>query len=281
MGSEPRPVVVCGYNVENYLGEDQVAVGARRAKPKTEKQIAALVRVIREINPDVLGVCEMGSREQFAGFQARLNAVGLEYKYSEYVEGPDVDRHLALLSRFPIVARQSRPEVGFELEGVPQKVRRGFLDVTVEIRADYRLRLVGVHLKSKLAAPEGEALIRRQEAHLLRAHLEAILAAEPAVNLLCYGDFNDLKNEPLFQEISGVRGSSTYMADLWAKDAFGDRWTHYWRAADLYSRIDYFFVSPGLYPEVIREKSSVYRSSYWQEASDHRPVYATILPVER
>jgi endonuclease/exonuclease/phosphatase family metal-dependent hydrolase len=131
--------------------------------------------------------------------------------------------------------------------------------------------MVGVHLKSKLPVPDGEALIRRHEALKLREHLETIIAEDANVNLVAYGDFNDSKNEPMFQEVSGVRGSPTYMADLWAKDSLGDRWTHYWRAADIYSRFDYIFVSPALFREVVKAKSTVYRSPDWNEASDHRP----------
>jgi endonuclease/exonuclease/phosphatase family metal-dependent hydrolase len=278
----PEPVVICQYNVENYLDATPARPGqsyGTRAKP--EKQIEALVRIVTEIRPDILGVCEMGSVERFADFKRRLSAAGLEYSDSEYVAGPDEERHLALLSRYPIVARQSLVDIPFELNGQPQKVRRGFLDVTIELNSTYRLRMVGVHFKSKLPVPEGEALIRRHEAQKLREHIEKIVAAEPNVNLVAYGDFNDSKNEPMFQEVSGVRGTPTYMADLWAKDPLGDRWTHYWRTADIYSRFDYIFVSPALFREVVKTKSTVYRSADWNEASDHRPVYATIIPINK
>jgi endonuclease/exonuclease/phosphatase family metal-dependent hydrolase len=278
----PEPIVICQYNVENYLDAPPMRPGQKsvtRAKP--EKQIEALIRVINEIHPDILGVCEMGSIERFTDFKKRLTAAGLAYADSEYVAGPDEDRHLALVSRFPIVARQSLTNIPFELNGQPQKVRRGFLDVTIEVNPQYRLRMIGVHFKSKLAAPEGEALIRRHEAQKLRQHVEKIIAEDGNVNLVVYGDFNDSKNEPMFQEVSGVRGTPSYLADLWAKDSFGDRWTHYWRAADLYSRFDYIFVSPALFREVIKAKSTVYRSSQWNEASDHRPVFATIIPVNK
>ena len=193
------------------------------------------------------------------------------------------DRHLALVSRFPIVARHSATDVSFEVEGRQEKVRRGFLDVTVQVNSGYQLRLVGAHLKSKLPTPEGEALLRRYEAQKLRAHLEKIMADDPAVNLMCYGDFNDTKNEPMFSEITGVRGSANYMADLWAKDSFGDKWTYYWKVSDEYSRIDYLFASPALFKEVVRAKNRVYRSDAndWSDASDHRAVFTSIVPLNK
>ena len=68
------------------------------------------------------------------------------------------------------------------------------------------------------------------------------------------------------------------MAALPAKDDLGDSWTEYWGEADLYSRIDYIFVSPALHREIAPGSARVYRSAHWNDASDHRAVYATILP---
>jgi len=236
------------------------------------------VHVVKDIHPDILGVSEMGPRDAFEDFKTRVAQAGLGYSDFEYVDGPDPCRHVALLSRYPIISRQSMPDVPYDLNGVREKVKRGFLDVTVRIPPGYRLRLVGVHLKSKLTAPEGEELIRRNEAHILRAHIEKILAEDPSVNLLLYGDFNDTKNEPAIQEIMGVRHTPGYMADLWLKDGAGERWTEYWKAADIYSRIDYIFANARLFHQIDLAKCGVYRSEYWAEASDHRPVVATILP---
>jgi endonuclease/exonuclease/phosphatase family metal-dependent hydrolase len=98
---------------------------------------------------------------------------------------------------------------------------------------------------------------------------------------VCYGDFNDYKNEPMFSEVTGVRGTPGYMADLWARDSIGDKWTHYWRTADLYSRIDYIFVSQALFKEVVKSKSGIYRGDDWNVASDHRPVFASIIPEDQ
>ena len=85
----------------------------------------------------------------------------------------------------------------------------------------------------------------------------------------------------MFAAVSGVRGTATYLDDLPAKDDLGDRWTHYWKTADLYSRIDYLFVSAALAREVTPGSARVYRSEFWSEASDHRAVFATIIPVNR
>ena len=129
LAAEPKGIVVATYNLENYVGAGMPAEGGKsRGKPKTDKAIAAVIRIVKEINPDILGVCEMGSPERFEDFKKRLADEGLGYVASEYVQAADPDRHLALVSRFPIVARNSQPDVAFELNGQPEKVRRGFLD---------------------------------------------------------------------------------------------------------------------------------------------------------
>lgn len=272
-------VVIATYNVQNYVEEVSEGPRSLRSKAKSPEAVAALVRIIQEINPDVLGLCEMGSQEQFADFRAKLREAGLGYTASAWVEGADTVRHLALLSRFPIVAQDSRSDLRYLLNGVEERVQRGFLDVTVQINPEYRLRLLGAHLKSKLAAPEGESIMRRHEARLLRKHIDEILAADPEVNLLLFGDFNDQRNEPAIQEVMGTRGSAAYLADLPAQDAVGDRWTHYWKVADVYSRLDYLFASPALIREVVKEKTLIYRGANWLAASDHRPVYTSVRPV--
>ncbi len=275
-------IIFASYNLENYLGPEAAdAPGPRRARPKPEEAAAGVTRIVREIAPDILGVCEMGSPEQFVTFQARLLEVGLEYPESEYVQAIDPQRHLALLSRYPIVARHSQPNLTYELNGAPRKIERGILDVTIRITDSYDLRLVGVHLKSKLAVPEDEAVIRRHEAEQVRRYLDGILSADPETNLLLYGDFNDHRNEVPIQTIAGARGAARHLTELPAADSLGDRWTHYWRAADLYSRIDYLFAARGLVHEIAPGKTHIYRGPGWNEASDHRPISTAIIPVNR
>jgi len=279
---EPREIVFCSYNLENFSeGKLPDEISSQRTRPKTPEAIGSQIRIISEISPDILGVCEMGSPEMFERFRSALKDAGVDLPYAEYVVAGDEARHLALLSRYPIVQRESKTDLRFELNGREESVRRGILDVTVEVSAEYRLRCVGVHLKSRLPIPQGEALIRRFEAQKLRQHLDRIFATDPKANVICYGDFNAIRNEPLFQQVSGTRGTPGFLAELPCVDSAGDRWTHYWRAADQYSRIDFLFASPGLLPEVKVGASRIYRSDDWNTASDHRPVSTLIHPIEK
>ncbi len=274
-----KGVVFCAYNLRNWVGDDQQSPKGQHSKPKTEAEKEAVIQVLRDVQPDILGVCEMGSPAQFEDFLARVKPLGLVH--SEYLEAADTDRHLALVSRFPITARNSRGDVRFMLGGVEQRMRRGILDATIQITPGYQLRCVGVHLKSKLPSFEGESLVRRHESAKLRAHLDEILKTTPATNLFCFGDFNDTRDTPVFQEISGNRASAGFLEAVLAEDESGDRWTHYWPEADQYSRIDFIFASKGLAPELVRNSGRVNRSPSWNKASDHRAVSVRLLPVER
>jgi endonuclease/exonuclease/phosphatase family metal-dependent hydrolase len=265
------------WNLKNYLFTAAPAPegGMERSKPLREQQ--AVVSILLQIRPDVLGVCEMGSPADLAQLQAALKSKGLELPYAEHVTGDDPSRHVALLSRFPITARQPVTGLRYLLDQSEFPVQRGFLDVTVSITPAYALRLVGVHLKSRRDVPEGDqALMRRNEAHLLRQHVDRILAGAPLTNLLVYGDFNDTRDQPGVKAIKGLRGSPGLLTEIAAEDASGERWTYYYQEADEYSRIDFLLASPALLPEVQEAQSFLYGGKDWTKASDHRPVTTVI-----
>jgi endonuclease/exonuclease/phosphatase family metal-dependent hydrolase len=268
-----QEVVFASYNLENYFQASDFPDGTEKVS-KSAGAIEAEIRIIAEIKPDILGVCEMGPPGEFADFRARLKAAGLNYADAEYVAGPDPERHVAFLSKYPIVSRQSLTDAGFQMDGRIEKVRRGILDVTVNV-AGTKIRFMGVHLKSKLRDTwENEAELRRNEAHVLRSHVDEVLGADPAAKLVVYGDFNDTKNEAAVREVLGTRSSEGGLRDLWLKDSSEERWTEYWSEADVYSRIDYIMVTRNLYPAVDMARSYVYRSADWFKASDHRAVVA-------
>ncbi|HEY5743428.1 MAG TPA: endonuclease/exonuclease/phosphatase family protein, partial [Terrimicrobiaceae bacterium] len=122
---------------------------------------------------------------------------------------------------------------------------------------------------------------RAKEAASLRDHIDAILTAAPDTNLMLFGDLNDTKNEYPVRQLVGLKGASNYMTDIWLRDARGEHWTYYWKAADEYSRIDYLLVSPGLLKEVVVEKCGIDASAFWNQASDHRAIYAVVFAIDK
>lgn len=275
---EKGQITFCSYNLKNYLEMERSVSGARtEGVGKPEKEIAAVVKFIKEIKPDVLGVCEIGTEEQLKDLQSRLKALGLDLPNYETAHGGDVTRQLGLLSRFPIVARHSQSELKYQIGDQIFRVQRGFLDATVQVRKGFELRCVGVHLKSKRDIPEADQkLMRRNEAHLLRRHTEAILTEKPDTRLLLYGDFNEDKSEAAIVEIEGVTGMELSLHRINLKDSRGEAWTHYWEFQDMYSRFDYFFVSRPLEPYVDKRGSHIFDAPDFYSGSDHRPIVMKI-----
>lgn len=280
---QAREFVFVHYNLENYLRMSR-KVGKRMVPdaPKPEKEVAALVGAIKSLKPDILGVAEMGDQKMLADFQARLRKAGLDFPHLEWVRGEEGgERHLALLSKFPIVARDSQSDVPVDLDGRRFRMGRGILDVTVQVAPEYRLRLIGLHLKSKRAVPMyDQQKFRAKEAVVVRSHLDKILSADPGQNLLLFGDLNDTKNEFPIHEILGAPRSPTGLRDLSLRDRDGLTWTHFWDHADVYSRIDFLMANRGLWPEIQQSRSGIGNSRDTHDASDHRPIYTTIRARE-
>jgi endonuclease/exonuclease/phosphatase family metal-dependent hydrolase len=273
-----RQVTVCSYNLKNYLKMERFVKGVRMegvSKPESEKQ--AVVHSIVAIKPDILGICEIGSAEEVQDLQQRLKQAGLDLPNVEMAGGGDPTRRLALLTHLPIVARNSQAKLSYQIGQKIFPVSRGFLDATVQLRPGWELRCVGIHLKSKREVPEADqGLMRRNEAHLLRNHLEGILKDAPQTKVLCYGDFNEHAHEAPIVEIEGVPGMELSMRDVRLRDRHGLTWTHYWEFADVYSRFDYFFVSRELQSHVNHKESYIYDAEKFDEASDHRPIVVKI-----
>ena len=280
----PEPVTVVFYNLKNYLAMERRVDGEIvEDAPKPDKEIEALIEGIVEIQPDILGVCEIGDAAYLADFQARLKAVGIDLPNTELVTAASGhNRNLALLTRFPIAARNSRDDYSYLIGDQRLPFQRGVLDVTVAINPTYHLRYVGLHLKSKRDVPEADqALMRLNEARLARKHIDRIYESEPGANLLVTGDFNDLRIEPPVKTLQGGFGRQAHLTSLTLKDKYGFRWTHHWGFADSYSRFDFALYSEGLKPELDRDNCRIFHWDDWDTASDHRPLVLSIVPEDR
>ena len=276
-------VVVAGYNLKNYLRMNRRIKGeVVENAPKPEREIKAVLDLLLKVKPDILGLTEMGGEDDLVDLQKRLSEAGLDLPHRTLVDGADKNRHVALLSRFPIKSTDHKMNLDYPINGTRLPFRRGILDASIAVNEDYNIRLLGVHLKSKREVDEGDqALMRRNEAHLLRRHIDSLLRANPNENILVFGDFNENKHEAPIKAIRGSFGTDTYLYDIPVADEHGLHWTYHWSFADQYSRFDYLFVSKGLQPEVITRESYIASSPDWATASDHRPVVTTIRPVDR
>lgn len=277
----PRPAPgefsVMTFNLNQYALMDRDG-NADTLEPKPREEAEAIMAAIHDVSPDILAVEEMGDPAAWAEFKFSLRQAGLEYPNEEYLRRGRSELNMAVLSRFPIVERQSHTDDTYTIGPTQFPVMRGFIDITIEVNPQYRLHLMVAHLKSKVFHSFGQAEMRRNEARLLNNHVRDILKDNPEANLLVVGDFNDDPSSAALREIRAYKGE-TILNDLRPTDTVGDAWTHR-ENDDNYHRIDYMLASRGLLPEVVPDKCFAVRAAGLERASDHRPLVATFTAAE-
>jgi endonuclease/exonuclease/phosphatase family metal-dependent hydrolase len=260
--AEFTPFTFVTYNVKNWLVSYQ-------APEKTAESKAAIIKLLAGGKPDVIGLCEIGSENDVKEIQAMLKAAGVDLPHLHHTGGEDLVRHLAIISRFPILSTE-RP--GLRLLGLEQSMQRGILDATLDV-GGRPVRFIGLHLKSKRTVPDfDQAQIRIAEAQHARRHIDGILAADPAAALVAYGDFNDTTRSLSTRAINGTYRTPGYLSHVHVKDSRGETWTHHYAVEDSYTRIDFVTVSAALRRHVKKDKSRIIDDRDWATASDHRPV---------
>ena len=273
---------VATYNVENYL---DAPVPGRTAKSDAAK--AKVRETLLAVRADVVSLQEMGGTNALLELRGSLKTAGLDYPHWEHITGRDTNIHVAVLSRFPIVARRPHTDDSFLLNGRRFRVSRGFAEVDIRVTPEFQFTLLAAHLKSKRPVPEGEqAELREQEALLLREKIDARLKAYPEAPLVVLGDFNDTRDAKPIRAVIG-RGR-TALVDLRPEEATraapdaplqrlgaNVTWTYFYNREDAYSRFDYALANRALASRVVPEQTCVLALPWWREASDHRPVVAT------
>ena len=280
---------VATYNLNNYL---EAPAGARPAKSAESK--AKIRESLRSIDADVVALQEVGGINVLLELRASLKADGLDYIHWDFVAGWDTNIQVAILSRFPIVARRPHTNDSFLLFGRRFRVSRGFAEVDLQVTPQYVFTLITCHLKSRRPVPEAdEAELREQEAIILREKIETRFKTNPRVNLVVLGDLNDVKDSKSTRAVMG-RGR-TGLVDTRPAERNGDNappdnprydprnttWTHYYGVEDSYSRIDYILISSGMTREWVEKETFVLTMPNWGVGSDHRPLVATFLAEER
>ncbi len=268
---------VAAYNVENWV------LMERNKKPDQPKPAAAkqaVFEMLAKVRADVLGLEEVGTTNELAEIATGLAARGLDYPYREWIQGADENRHVALLSRFPITDRLSRTDYTYTLGTNVMRIQRGILDVGIKVNDRYSFRAIVVHLKSRRQVEEfDQAAARLGEARLLRSHIGKILKADHDRNLIVMGDFNDT---PESEPIKAILGEAPFaLTMLNPADNKGYFTTHFWRAKREWSRIDYLITSPGMAKEFVPDSARIGDFPMWETASDHRPIFARFFGEDR
>jgi endonuclease/exonuclease/phosphatase family metal-dependent hydrolase len=164
-----------------------------------------------------------------------------------------------------VVPHAELPTRGREL------VRRGVLEVVVALGAR-EVTLFLVHLKSRYTGDPADPFSAAQREGEAEAVRDLVLRRLPDPNtsrFVILGDCNDTPQSRPLRALAR-RGDTQIVTVLPVTDARGDGWTHYYRKEEVFSRVDYLMVSPGL--RLVVEKAWIHDSPAVRAASDHRPV---------
>ena len=281
---------IATYNVESYLDqptETRHVVKSTEAKAKVRESI-------RAANPDVLALEEMGTTNALLELRASLKADGQDFPFWDHIQSYDTNIHVAVLSKFPIVARRPHTNELFLLDGKRFQVKRGFAEVDIQCETNFTLTLLVAHLKSHLTTAEAdEAEERLSEAKVLRGLINARLTKNPTTKLVVVGDFNDTKDSATTKEIIGhgkLRLTDTRPAERNGDNAPGASpyseprnvaWTYFYGKPGTYARFDYILVSPSMQPYWLPADTYIPTIPNWGVGSDHRPIVASFMTEEK
>jgi endonuclease/exonuclease/phosphatase family metal-dependent hydrolase len=227
---------VMTWNIENLFRVTDE--GGPKTDAEYQQKLKSLAAVILQLDPDILGLQEIGS----AGALGDLgNLLQNRYPHLQLSEHPDPRGiRVGFLSKLEIKEHEEivdfppsgLPTVpGIDSKGNPIAVRslsRGALRIRVEPKPNFPLHLIATHLKSKLltfpnpnggssfkpkdenerAQVAGLALLKRTaEAVALRVKANELLQDNPTEALILLGDLNDVTNAATTQILNGPSGS--------------------------------------------------------------------------
>jgi endonuclease/exonuclease/phosphatase family metal-dependent hydrolase len=271
-------LTVATYNLENYGPADRMTeAGFRQDYPKPEAEKQALRRVIRALDADVLTLQEMGGQPYLDELRRDLKTEGLDYPHATLATAADADRHVAILSKRPLLRVRTHTALEFTYFGAKERVKRGLLEATVATAAG-EVTIFALHLKSRFTDRPDDPLSAIRRAGEATAVRDAVLKRFPVpaeAPFILLGDCNDGKTSRALAHLT-QRGKVTVAVLLPATDSRGETWSHAYRREESYSRVDQILVSPGLLPAVRGGTARIHDGEGVREASDHRPVIVTV-----
>jgi endonuclease/exonuclease/phosphatase family metal-dependent hydrolase len=299
---KPRPdgtIRVMSWNAENLFDDkDDPTLSGRSedmksAKPKEELDAAAAV--IRSVNPDVIALQEIESKEALTWFRDNwLKDAGYDF-ISSIDAGDERGIEQSVISRFPIVAEKNwvKAELGVAPAGSrdagkPQVMHRSPLLVDIEVPAEktgsgkpYRLTLMVVHQKSG----RDFGWFRELESAKFAQIITGLLADPKEQNFILAGDFNATPADQSYKLYA-----PTGLIDLFA-DPTGKDPKFITHASG--REIDHMLVAPTLKVECIPDSQFILGTPILPEgvdyrqapsppgySSDHFPLVVDIKPVD-
>lgn len=272
-----RPVRFLMYNVESYFVPGEESRSRYVNKAKTPAARDAVASVIASARPEIVGLIEIGGPRALADLRERLEKKGMRYPYEVLVLRPGEDRALALLSQHPVVRDDSRAQYGLYGQQ-KQHMLRGILDATVAVGDGRLFRVVGVHLKSRVADdPEAAESLRKREAQTVARYLHQSMKRQPDMPVLLFGDWNDGPDDESVHVLRQGIAKESAMVRLKPSDSRGEYWTIFHRQAQQYYTFDQIYANRVLSKRVGWDvPCGIVDVAEVGKASDHRPLWVEL-----
>jgi endonuclease/exonuclease/phosphatase family metal-dependent hydrolase len=261
--SAPATVRVATWNVKNFFDahddprkDDEVVSEAEVAR-----KVEQLATVLRELDADVVLLQEVEN----VALLNRLALAAAPLQYGAWLrEGGDprgID--VALLAKSRMLRYESHLK-DLDSRGNPLW-SRDLVEAHLEVGGRHVI-VLGSHLKSKRISRSDDR--RREQAERMRAVADGVRARFPSALVVVAGDLND---DPDSWSLAPLLEDGAW-EDVGARLPAESAWT--WSSRSTRSRIDYVIVPDA---QAARVRSVlVWSSPAVMQASDHRPVVATI-----
>lgn len=230
-------------------------------------QVQAIGKVIRRVDADVIGLCEVEDRRTLEAFNVQV--LGRKYPYCMLIEGNDergID--VGIMSKHPIVSLRSNASTVDPAErtrrdgSTPRLFNRDCLEAVIELPGGKgRLAVLVAHLKSKRGSDaleaETDAKRLRQSAEIARIVAERYAEGGRPHRVAVVGDLNETPDRA-GRNGAALGGRQTSIDPLLAaaglvnvlRDALGPEksFTHVEERGGRISagQIDYILLSPDL-----------------------------------
>lgn len=264
---EEGKIRVCIWNVHCYLDTYRMKNGRRIKSPKPEDEKEELTRIIKGINPDVLGIEEIGGEPYAKEFARRLSESGMNYPYIAVSEESSEYPQCAIFSKIPFQKTCVLAVKNFDYFGESMRSPRGML--VADFKTDGKeWRFGSIHLKSKFGAKARDrenSLFRQKEAELIAKDMSVFLKKGGLA--IIGGDFNE---EPNDEAVKILKKAG--LEPLEQRNAKGSAFSYYWAKGNEYRRFDFFMISNPM--KKYAEKAEVL--PIVKSASDHAAVFTDL-----
>mgnify|MGYP002672256341 FL=1 len=158
----PEKFRVATYNLLRFSGNSKgTHKGGIDPAPKEREARDAIAAVLKEVNPDILVVQEIGDERWLENLRQDLAAVGLTFlqENCQYVFGNDRFNHLAVLSKYPCETEMWNVRGDF--------LTRGFISSKFKLKNGEPFYVFNVHLKSQISNDDDPKSFKRRSREIL------------------------------------------------------------------------------------------------------------------